>query len=275
MNDPIAIVGHITGHQNTHCKALEEGLRVLGIPSKRYHSSLNLNVPLVACWNWRTGSRLRDTGAEVLVMERGYIGDRFSWTSMGWNGLNGYATFPPAPEDGGERFQKHHGHLMRPWKQGSGKYVLLIGQVPGDASLKGRDLKPWYATTAMRAASEYRLPVLFRPHPLAHRRGGVYVVPGTKMQYGPLADALEDAAVVVSFNSNTTVESVLAGVPTVAMDRGSMAYSMCSHDIGQPLVTPDRLRWAAELAWRQFSLEEIRSGAALRVYFPDRKSVAA
>lgn len=263
----VAIVGRNLGHQHDHANALEAGLSSMGIGSRRFHTAMGLKPQTAACWGWRIGKTLRDAGADVLVMERGYLGDRFKWTSLGWNGLNGYASFPEIPDDGGERFNTYFPGLMKPWRTNGGDYVLLIGQVPGDASLKGQDLRPWYAKTAQQAQMRYEIPVVFRPHPLAARRGGVYVVPGTRMQHGSLAEALSKAAVVVSFNSNTTVESVLAGVPTVCMDRGSMAFDMCSHEVQAPLVTPDREQWAHQLAHRQFLLSEIRSGAALKLLF--------
>jgi len=73
-------------------------------------------------------------GRDVLVMERGYIGDRTHWTSLGWNGLNGRARVPLAPADGGARFERNYSRLMHPYNP-AGHYALIIGQVPGDASL--------------------------------------------------------------------------------------------------------------------------------------------
>lgn len=260
----VTIVGRVAGHQNVHAQALQEGLAAIGIPSQRTTTHARVTVgETVACWGWRYGRQYREAGAHVLVMERGYVGDRFAWTSIGWNGLNGRATFPTAPEDGGARFHKHHGHLLKPWRT-DGDYVLLIGQVPGDASLRGRDLRPWYAHMARRAREAYGMPVMFRPHPQAYKRGGVFTVPGASMQHGSLQEGLTRAAVVVSYNSNATVDAVLAGVPTIATDEGSMAYEMCAHDIGQPLMRPDRERWAHQLAWKQWTLLEISSGAALQ-----------
>lgn len=269
----VSVVGRHTGHQGDHSTALMEGLSHLGIPTRRYFSAQGVNG-LAACWGWRMGQILHRTG-DVLVMERGYLGDRFKWTSLGWNGLNGYASFPAIPDDGGERFKQHFGDLMKPWRY-DGEYVLLIGQVPGDASLKGKDMRPWYAQAARLAQLHYEILVMFRPHPLAARRGRpIYPVPGTRVQQGPLSDALAKAAVVITWNSNTAVESVLAGVPTVCMDRGSMAYEVCSHDIQAPLVRPDRDPWAHRLAHRQFTIEEIRSGEALRGLFAQKQSEAA
>lgn len=238
---------------------MAQGLGKLGI-----EPVMNLGGPVhtehVAVWGWRQGRRLRDEGHEVLVMERGYLGDRFHWTSLGWNGLNGRAEFPEYPDDGGERFRKHYS--LEPWKEG-GEYVLLIGQVPGDASLRGHDLGQWYSDAAMKAQNAYEMPVKFREHPMAARRGINRRPAYTESSAGTLEEALAGAAVVATFNSNTAVDAVCAGVPAVAVDEGSMAWEVSAHRIGD-LVRPKREAWAHRLAWRQWSIEEISSGAALK-----------
>jgi hypothetical protein len=68
---------------------------------------------------------------------------------------------------------------------------------------------------------------------------------------GGLSDALAGAELVVTYNSNTAVDALLAGKLIHAEDEGSMAWGW-----------KDRAEWAARLAWRQFSMDEIRSGFA-------------
>lgn len=238
-------------HQLSHQQALSAGLRKHGLQVAEAANEHQVRTRRVACWGWRIGKRLREAGHSVLVMERGYIGDRFAWTSLGWNGLNNRATVPPVPDDGGDRFNANHAERMKPLDP-DGDYALLIGQVPGDASLQGIDLNPWYAQKAAVVAKETGLPVKFRPHPLARQRSQVSAVPGTQMLHGELADALAGAAVVLTYNSNTGVDGILAGKRVTADDEGSMAFSVT-----------DRKRWAYRLAWRQWSLEEITSGYAL------------
>jgi len=195
------------------------------------------------------------------VLERGYIGDRFQYTSIGWNGLNGLAIFPDYPGDGGARFRSL-GVPLQPWRP-TGEYVLLVGQVHGDAALQGRNLTQWYAQTAQSAAAEYGLPVRFRPHPLEVRRLGVVrAVAGTYQDSGSLQDALARAAAVVTWNSNTGVDALLAGKPVVALGDGAMASPLAARELGGQ-CNPDREAWAYALAWKQWTLDEIRSGEAL------------
>lgn len=244
-------------HQLRCADAVAAGIHAVG-GTARVGSEQGCKTKHVCTWGWRNGKRLRAAGHDVLVMERAYLGDRFAWYSLGWNGLNGRATFPEMPVDGGARFAEHFGDLMKPWRAG-GDYVLLVGQVPGDMSLQGRDLTPWYDEAAMQAQNAYEAPVHFRPHPAAVKRGIVHRPRYTQPSTGSLAEALAGAVACVTFNSNTGVESVLAGVPTVAVDPGSMAWDVAAHRIGD-LARPAREAWAHRLAHRQWLLPEIAAG---------------
>lgn len=253
MTDTLTIYVCGSGHQLEHAEALSAGLRRHGRSSAIQHRGTHPSGTQVACWGWRVGQGLRAQGLDVLVMERGYIGDRFAYTSLAWNGLNGCAE-PQQPGDG-DRFARFE-HLMQPWNP-AGDYALVIGQVRGDMSLQGRDLSGWYAEQARM----YSCPVLFRPHPETIRRNHPWGCPaGAKMTRRDLADDLRGARFVSTWNSNTGVDAILAGKPTFVADRGSMAWDVRVQD--DYTAEPDRLTWARALAWRQWSLDEIRSGEA-------------
>lgn len=254
------ISSHRAPHQLSHQAALIDGLAALGIEAKPIFSHEQAQEKYVACWGWRIGKHLRDRGHEVLVMERGYIGDRFAMTSLAWNGLNGHGRFPDYPDDGGARFRRMA--TLEPWKF-YGDYALILGQVPHDASLGGRNLMPWYEDIAREIHEIHKIPVLFRQHPDMTRKGLKQYVPGTIFSNGTLQEDLGRSLFTVCYNSNSGVDSVLAGVPAVVDDQGSMAYQVAGHDLRQ-VVQPYREPWAHALAWKQWDIEEIRSGAALR-----------
>jgi hypothetical protein len=244
-------------HQNAHALALMAGLERHGISSQIVNSASEACVDdIIACWGWRNGKNFADVGKRVLVMERGYMDDRFSWTSLGWDGLNGRAKMPSISE--ASRFKKNFQHLMKDRKTG-GEYVLVIGQVPRDAALAGRDLSQWYLETSERCKRVYGLPTFFRAHPLAPY--GSYPF-GLAELKGDLVTQLAGAAAVITFNSNTAVEAVLAGLDTVAIDEGSMAWEVTGHALGEA-YQGDRQAWANQMAWKQWRMEEIEDGFAL------------
>jgi hypothetical protein len=235
-------------HQVRHAEALREGFKRHGLAAEVSHGARH-DAKTVVCWGWRNGKAWRAQGKSVLVMERGYIGDRMGvWSSLAWNGLNGHGKVAHIPDDGGARFNRCHPGALKEWNP-SGDYALIVGQVPGDSALYGKDLSGWYAA---QAAKDWGMPVYFRPHPLAHRRGPVKSVPGAPKLDGDLREALTGAACVVTYNSNTAVDSLLAGKPTYVDDPGSMAWEV-----------EDRETWAHRLAWRQWTIDEFADGTAL------------
>lgn len=247
-------------HQQAWATAMAKGLERHGVQVQRVEDPGQVRgCDFVVCWGWRIGERLRKQGHEVLVLERGYIGDRFTWTSLAWNGLNGRGDFClPETVDHG-RARRHFGHLLKPWR-GEGQVVAIMGQVQGDASIQGQNMTVWYREAADAAARAYGLPVVFRPHPVADRRR-LGVPAGLTVERGALAELFDAAHAVVTFNSNSAVDAILAGVPAVATDAGSMALPVAGRTIGDR-PTPDRSEWLARLAWCQWRAEELADGSA-------------
>lgn len=214
---------------------------------------------LVVMWGVRNRLAIAQQHAacgEVCILERGYLGDRFSMTSVSFGGgLNGRGHFITPIDPGMERFAAL-GVELAPWIDRPGGYALIMGQVPGDQSIRGFDIDAWYAETATRLRADGRWPVKFRPHP--GMRNHNRVDPRIDRAPDDLAEALDGAGLVVTWNSNSAVDAVLAGRPTVAMDAGSMAREVAAHGIA--LETPDREAWAARLSWCQWSRDEMRSG---------------
>lgn len=209
---------------------------------------------LVAFWGVRNLAGIatqREIGAEICILERGYVADRFEWTSVSFGGgLNGRGRFY-GPFHDPSRWNKHFAGLMKPWRINANGYALVLGQVPTDMSLRNVDGPAfWAKAQAELKAQGYE--VRFRPHPLSFR-------PAQPPPMPSLEEHLAGAAFTVAWNSNSTVDAVLAGVPSVAMDEGSMAWDVTGRHIAPP-PTPDREAWAHALAWKQWRMDELASG---------------
>ena len=243
------------GHQADHKTAFLAGLKALGID--------DLGEDVAVVWGYKEPTRLlQKQGYRVLVFERGYLGDRFKNTSIAWNGLNGNAQFPECPDDGGERFRKY-GFELKPWRE-AGERPLVIGQVSTDAAVYGSDHRAWCEDAVKRAREHYGVEPLFRPHPDDVKRYTYFNIPTTPNHFGTLASAIDQASTVITYSSNTAVDALIAGRDAVAMDGGSMAYGVAGKDIGDPVNRDAREQWAHALAWKQWTLEEIASGEALK-----------
>jgi hypothetical protein len=199
----------------------------------------------------------RAKNLDVVVLETGYInrgdGEHHHYAA-GFNGLNGRADFrnKGMPAD---RFEKLGVELM-PWNQGED--VILCGQVPWDASVEGSNHVKWLHLIAQEIRRVTKRKIVFRPHPLAH----VPTPHGCELSTGPLASDLKRAHCVVTYNSNSGVEAILSGVPAYAFDKGSMIHGICEMELEniEDPAKPDRQQWANELAYAQWTLEEMRTG---------------
>lgn len=220
--------------------------------------------------SWPRGkviSQQRAKNLDVVVLETGYInrgdGENHHYAA-GFNGLNGRADFRnknmPA-----ERWQKL-GIKLNHFKRGD--KILLCGQVPWDASVEGSDHLAWLEETAWALKLKTQKPVIFRPHPLADLKP----MKGCEHSRRHLAEDLKEAHAVVTFNSNTGVDALLAGKPVFTADHGSMVWSVSGHDIkdiDEPKYPPDRdlAQWAFDLAYTQWTPEEMRKGLAWQHLF--------
>jgi len=248
-------------HQVAVMKALESGLHRHGVGTLFGDAVSWEAADALVVW----GAKNVPAGIDIpyLVLEAGYINgqsgdyvaDRLRFVSAGWNGMHGRAD--PLPSDCPPDRWDALGVELAPWDD-SGEYVLICGQHPGDAAAPGCDER-WAAETYL--AGNLGLRVVYRPHPL------------TAPDLPPLSESLACACQCVTWNSTAAVEAVIAGVPTVALDRGSIAWEVASHAVLEPLWMGNRDRWAYNLAYRQWTLAELADGTAweyLRYGLADR-----
>jgi hypothetical protein len=230
------------------------GLEVNVLPNENSAQPCDLAV----VWGVRNSANMR-SGKRCLVIERGYIGNRFYWASAGFDGLNGRADFCNADKaTDTSRFKKNFEHLMLPWRETDGKYVLVIGQVPGDQALINANIRAnrWYDTVCRHLIDDGH-EVVFRPHPCAPR---MLYEPFVRVSKAPLEEDLANAEWVATINSNTAVDALMAGTLATACDMGSMVWDVASRSPVHLPERPDRAKWANKIAWCQWSPEELANG---------------
>ena len=250
----VIVAAQHAAHQQTFGGAFAAGLRRHGWEVEI--STIYKPADMVVFWGVRKQDCImaQRRHGEVCILERGYVGDRFAWTSVSFGGgLNGRGEFR-GPLDDASRWRRHFSGLMQPWRRQDG-YALIMGQVLNDMSMSGLRPKDIWSKAAADLAA-LGTDVRFKPHPKDRRQTHL---PGVNGASGDLGAALAGASLVVTINSNSGVDAVLAGVPTVTLDAGAMAWPVTSHRIGDVLM-PDRERWAHALAWKQWLPEEMASG---------------
>jgi hypothetical protein len=147
----------------------------------------------------------------------------------------------------------------------NGEHILLCGQVPWDTAVQHIDYKKWCKDIVREIKAHTDRKIIFRPHPLA--RKAIPQIKGTLLSNKPtIKDDLRNCWATIAFNSNSSVESVLEGIPSFVCDKGSMGWEVSNKDFSL-LENPElfeRKQWAHDLAYSQWTLEEMFNGQTWR-----------
>ena len=215
---------------------------------------------------------------------------RFGWNCFLWDKAN-FGPINNGP-DRWHRIQKEHDIEIKPWRETRGQYILIVLQHVIDTSLYQMiesygSYYNWLYNTVSRIRSATDLPIVIRPHPkhgmysqffgadrIPHildifedvywsRNQGSQGLNGGKY----LQRDLDDAQAVVGWTSNSLTEAVCYGVPVYAMSGGAMATPVSMNDFSKidelhNLKHCDRQQWLNDLAYCQWTYEEIKDGTA-------------
>ncbi len=205
----------------------------------------------VVWWGDKVPLHLKDKPR--LILEAGYINgqsgdyvsDRLQYVSVGWNGLHGRAD--PGPLDCPPDRWKATGVQLNAWHGNTSTIVLVCDQHPGDSCSPGN--RSWWREIDQQA-QKAGLRVVYRPHPLLADSAML-----------SLSESLEFVNACVTWSSTAAIEAVINGIPTVAMDRGSMAWEVTTRSLANRYLGA-RSQWAYNLAYRQWTHDELASGEA-------------
>jgi hypothetical protein len=159
--------------------------------------------------------------------------------------------------------------VAKPWKHGEG-LVFIAGQMAGDYSLDGVDVLEWAADVAGWIDRKWSRKVVLRPHPLdmsvTAKWFALASAVGADLSQRPLSEDLAAASAWVTFTSGSAVDAVMAGVPTICLSPNNFAWEVSGHSLND-LEKPwrgDRSQWIANLAYRQWTADEIGAGDCWR-----------
>lgn len=173
------------------------------------------------------------------------------------------------------------------WTNHKDGHILIMMQLPGDASLRGINMYEWvkYAVKEIRKHTDKN--IVIRSHPLFTSKEGdefrqfVYDMAmagltDLKFSHGKdisLQDDLKDCFCTVSYSSGSSIDSILAGIPTIACDPGNFAYNVSSNfleEINMPVTesTEKIMQWLYNLAYSQWTVDEMRDGTAWKHLSP-------
>ena len=165
------------------------------------------------------------------------------------------------------------------WKETPNGDILILCQLPGDASLRGQRMSEWITDTVNKIRKITSDPIVIRLHPAMSDKGraelfselyplifknhhNIRWYTGTEMS---LTDQLKSTTVCVSYSSGSCIDAVLNGVPVIAVDEGNLAYPISSHrldELHKPFKasTEQVTEWMIKLANSQWSEQEMLEG---------------
>jgi len=220
----------------------------------------------------------KQAGDRHIVTDLGFIYRRSEYWSVGWDALNGRANFCNKNMDS-KRIDKW-GIKLQPWKVNKSGCVLFCLQLPWDAAVVNTHYPTYIKNTVEALLSSSQRDIVIREHPKISE-GGCAQTPIAHEYSAIVQDALKNDRVtrtgstlkedfdnawcVVSYNSNSTVEAAIYGVPSFVSDKGSMSWDVSGHDLNiENPILPERHQWLCDLSYTQWNGDEIAKGIPFR-----------
>jgi len=207
----------------------------------------------------------RNKNINLLILEVGVLKRNEYWR-VGLNGINRSATFfnEHSPADRWDNI----GLKLKPWRT-NGKNILICAQSKEDICWPNTSMEDWTLNVIKQIRQHSDRPIIVRQHPRAPlniknmQYQNVKIEPpkhlhGTYDNFD-MIKSLNDVWAVVNHNSNPAIESIINGIPAFVTSEQSLAWDVSNHnlsDIENPKM-PDRVQWANDLAYCEWSTEEL------------------
>jgi hypothetical protein len=145
---------------------------------------------------------------------------------------------------------------IQPWRE-AGDEVLIVGSSRKSAVQHGYEYMEWETKVAQQL-KDCGKRVVYRPKPTDPERRPI---PGVGYDEGPLEGSLAKAWAVVTHHSNAAVKALAAGVPVHCATGAAAAFSFPLDRIADPPLLEGREQFLYDVAWLQWTIEEMESGA--------------
>jgi hypothetical protein len=247
--------GHTVCNSDMHCD-------VAVIWSVLWSGRMRANRPV---WEY-----YRKTHRPVVVLEVGSIQRGITWR-IGINGIGNNSRFVPAGQ--GSARAKLLGIKARPWRN-HGTAILVCAQNNKSLLWHGQpSVEQWFLSVYNTIRSCSDRPIVLRPHPRCAVENIDQTLHGVSRQcpvqltntYDDYDLCFDDVWATVNWSSNPGVLSVINGVPAFT-GPDSVAHAVANVDFNniETPCMPDRTQWINDLAWREYTVEEIAQGLPLK-----------
>jgi hypothetical protein len=224
------------------------------------------------------------------------------WTSMGnratdwakhyfrcglWSPMNdGNFLNQNSPGDRWAQIEKFLETKSRPWRE-NGEHILLCTQPIDNWSMSRTKTDPyvWVDEVIEKLKPHTNRKIKLRPHPnhaikcandMANKHPQIEVTSVTKGG-GPTADyrftfleELQNCWAVVTHNSTAAVDAATYGIPVFLTSDLCLAWDVGNADFSkiESPTTPDRTQWLNDLAYANWTIDEVKSGMVWKRFRP-------
>lgn len=207
----------------------------------------------------------RALGRPVVYIDLGY------WSRKGPNGYHKIAVNDRHPTDYFQR-RRHDGSRaaalgiqVKSWRPYGDGHILLAGMGRKAAVIaEGQELGAFEREAIAEIRKYSDRPIVYRPKPSCAYSGPIEgTIFSSKDQ--PLVQVLRGCHAVVTHHSNVAVDALVEGIPVFA--RKGVAAPMSAPDLSHiedPYYPDDRRQWVNDVAWTQFSVQEMGMGLPWR-----------
>lgn len=277
-------MAHVIIYQSFHnrarilCQAMMAGIKKCGLDKvdqlldSDYHGKPSADIALFYGAAGKLKQVMQDyikAGKKALYMDLGYFGRHHGGRRHGFHKIvvNGRHPTPYY------RKLVHHkarfdffNIKVRPWQKSKDGAVLIAGISHKGSRFEGYEPLSWERNAIKRIRAVTDRPIIYRPKPTCPHAAPLdipgigYSRPGESLDI-----VLAKSACVVSHHSNTNIDAILRGIPSlthegVAVDQSQTDFSK----IEDFVMRDDREQWARDIAWTQWNVAEMYEGAPWR-----------
>ena len=191
-----------------------------------------------------------------------------------------------SPNDRWQQIKQKFDINDKDWKQ-NGKYIMLCTQPKDNWSMAQKDPYQWVDQVVEALKDKTDKTLLLRPHPnhadkcaedIAKRHPQIKIADMTRgggMFHNYRWTFLEeldasDIHCVITHNSTAAVDAATYGVPVLMTSDLCLAWEVGTDKLDQvnEPPRPDRTQWLNDLAYANWTLEEVRDGTVWRRFRP-------
>lgn len=232
---------------------------------------------------------IKEKAENILYIETPLLGRTinnkhdYNYYRIGFNGfLNGDAEFnnESSSPDRWNHLKTAFGYKdFTEWKDHTQGAILLLAQLPGDASLRSQDMAEWITETIKKIREQTGRKIIVRLHPAMSAKGRSALIGElyetilsnmVNVEFSnneKLVQDLDRSGICISYTSGSSIDAVLHGVPCIACDEGNFVYPISSKDVADidnPYLADKAtvMQWLYDLSYCQWSLTEIQNGTA-------------